>query len=560
LLDEIPPDQMPAWIERLRAMSVAEAVAYVRQVHDEARAAAARDTAAAPIATPPSDTSTAAPAKPAATSTAPSASDDRRADYRSALPRAERRAHAAPGSAGRPSPATANTNGTPRQDSRAHAHLAAIDQALTLEERAALRKHLAGLSSSDRAGSIATLLVLPLAEAVATIRAQLAGDSADTQTSAVTGAVSAASVEPPRHERLATLTAAAAHHEQPANPTVAASAASAEPAATARGEHLANSPQPTARRASRTDPTGLPGATMPLAVVSDPAPMHDAAELADRATTPATTSPEALTYTTGSAGTATAAADPSLPDPAATASNERIGASPHATDGSLRAPMVGIDSAFASDERVLAPGKRVLADTMVAGLSSDAREAWPDNLSSVPTADSVAMGHGALHELITAVPRDALVFGTLSRSPANALDVEALSDDDQELANDQEPDDHELHDDDQELDADQEPGDDHELDDDQEPNDDDQQLDPATATSGALPTLDEASLAHFKAIEDALTFGERMRAHELVAQRPVSELRRWYAELREISVPDAVDQIRAELAHSGRSALKGDVL
>jgi hypothetical protein len=41
-----------------------------------------------------------------------------------------------------------------------------------------------------------------------------------------------------------------------------------------------------------------------------------------------------------------------------------------------------------------------------------------------------------------------------------------------------------------------------------------------------------------------------MRAHELAAQRPAAELRRWYAELLGLSVPDAVAKIRAELARS----------
>jgi hypothetical protein len=41
-----------------------------------------------------------------------------------------------------------------------------------------------------------------------------------------------------------------------------------------------------------------------------------------------------------------------------------------------------------------------------------------------------------------------------------------------------------------------------------------------------------------------------MRANELAAQRPASELRRWYAELVALSVPEAVTKIRAELARS----------
>ena len=67
------------------------------------------------------------------------------------------------------------------------------------------------------------------------------------------------------------------------------------------------------------------------------------------------------------------------------------------------------------------------------------------------------------------------------------------------------------------------------------------------AASDALPTLDEASLTHFKAIEDALTLAEKMRAHELAAQRSGADLRAWYAELRAMSAPDAIAKVRAEL-------------
>jgi hypothetical protein len=65
-----------------------------------------------------------------------------------------------------------------------------------------------------------------------------------------------------------------------------------------------------------------------------------------------------------------------------------------------------------------------------------------------------------------------------------------------------------------------------------------------------LPTFDADALAHFRAIEEALTLAERMRANELAAQRPAAELRRWYAELVKLSVPEAVAKIRAELARS----------
>src|SRR5262249_36816634 len=85
---------------------------------------------------------------------------------------------------------------------------------------------------------------------------------------------------------------------------------------------------------------------------------------------------------------------------------------------------------------------------------------------------------------------------------------------------------------------------------------------PVIATDAVLPTLDAESLAHFQAIEDALTFAEKMRAHELAARLPATELRRWYAELVGLWVPEAVAKVRAELARPDndvRSTQKGDV-
>jgi hypothetical protein len=85
---------------------------------------------------------------------------------------------------------------------------------------------------------------------------------------------------------------------------------------------------------------------------------------------------------------------------------------------------------------------------------------------------------------------------------------------------------------------------------------------PATASGAELPTFDADALAHFRAIEEALTLAERMRANELAAQQPAAELRRWYAELVKLSVPEAVAKIRAELARSdsdSHSTEKGGV-
>jgi hypothetical protein len=68
------------------------------------------------------------------------------------------------------------------------------------------------------------------------------------------------------------------------------------------------------------------------------------------------------------------------------------------------------------------------------------------------------------------------------------------------------------------------------------------------APVAASATAEADAGQHLAAIEAALTLPEKMRAHELASQRPIAELRRWYAELLRLSVPDAVAKIRAELA------------
>jgi hypothetical protein len=63
-------------------------------------------------------------------------------------------------------------------DEGTQAHLAAIDRALTLDEAAELRKRFAALSPRERASWVATLVMLPVTDAVAAIRAQLAAADA----------------------------------------------------------------------------------------------------------------------------------------------------------------------------------------------------------------------------------------------------------------------------------------------------------------------------------------------------------------------------------------------
>jgi hypothetical protein len=66
----------------------------------------------------------------------------------------------------------------------------------------------------------------------------------------------------------------------------------------------------------------------------------------------------------------------------------------------------------------------------------------------------------------------------------------------------------------------------------------------ATEDAAALPTLDPAALAHFAAIQGALTFREGMLARALAAELSPAELRTWLTELVALSVPEAVAKIR----------------
>jgi hypothetical protein len=80
-----------------------------------------------------------------------------------------------------------------------------------------------------------------------------------------------------------------------------------------------------------------------------------------------------------------------------------------------------------------------------------------------------------------------------------------------------------------------------------------------TEATADLPTLDPAALAHFAAIQGALTFREGMLARALAADLSSSELRAWLAELRTLSVPEAVAKIRAVLGPDDSGNMSGRV-
>jgi len=91
-----------------------------------------------------------------------------------------------------------------------------------------------------------------------------------------------------------------------------------------------------------------------------------------------------------------------------------------------------------------------------------------------------------------------------------------------------------------------------ELEPEQDPElDSESELDPepesSTEAASDLPMLDPAAIAHFVAIQGALTFREGMLARALAAELSPSEMRAWLAELRRLSVPDAVAKIREVL-------------
>jgi hypothetical protein len=85
---------------------------------------------------------------------------------------------------------------------------------------------------------------------------------------------------------------------------------------------------------------------------------------------------------------------------------------------------------------------------------------------------------------------------------------------------------------------------------------------PTTAPIGGLPTLSPDAFSHFKAIEAALPFAERMRVYELGAQLSAAEVTAWIAELAPLPLSEAVAKVRAALtAVDGASnkARKGGV-
>ncbi|TMQ13374.1 MAG: hypothetical protein E6J90_26740 [Deltaproteobacteria bacterium] len=506
LIDEIPPGDMASWINRLRAMSIPAAVAYVRTMFREARAAAGDAPPARPTA----------PAAP----TAPRRAGHPAGESGSSESTAPRRATSNTSPTRRPVPATQTSDGQALRDAGTQAHLDRIERALSADERPAMRKHFAALSPSERSLFVATLLMLPVADAVAVVRGQVGP-----------------------HPSTPTPTSPASGDAPPTEATIAPGEVSPNRTASTPARKR---PQVTAPTAAAPDVTRL-------------APHEPASPATDAA-------PDAI---------AASGAAPSVAPSDASAAVERTA-----------------DTHLAEIEGTLAPEERMVVHTLVSELSPDDCDAWLHKLLSGSVADGAAMLRAAI-QAATAEPPTGKATTSDPRHESATVSVAqvAVTSDESEAGH--EPDGGDDDSDGDELDEGEEPDGGDEMDDCDDlddcdemessdkpaaheepdpsatpPNRPDAPLPPATvptpaiATRAVLPTLDADSVAHFQAIDDALTLAEKMRAHELAAQRPAAELRRWYAELVELSVPEAVAKIRAELARSdsdSQSTKKGGV-
>lgn len=75
----------------------------------------------------------------------------------------------------------------------------------------------------------------------------------------------------------------------------------------------------------------------------------------------------------------------------------------------------------------------------------------------------------------------------------------------------------------------------------------------AASTASALPALDPQAMAHFLAIQSALTPEEAALAREVAADLGPAELRTWFEDLSTLTVPAAVAKIRALIGKGGAS-------
>jgi hypothetical protein len=500
MLDELVLDHRLIWIEKLCRMTVPQAVAFLRTKLAEAqRDARARSAAESPIATMPD----AAPSR-MASDAAPVPPAARRADTSVGLRRDGRRVV---GSTVPQVSSSPRTSATPTDDAPtarlgttspiAQAHLAAIQRQLTFAEDAAVRAHLAALPMPERSTWIVELLELTVPEAVARIRAMSAVQQADTFGSDASAAA-------------------------PASASAAASLDAAEGSTTTATSILgsfAAAPPPTSNASSAA-----------LAAPAAPAAAREnAARLASTAPTTSNT----------------------------TDATERI-ASADDTQGSVPSTVeTSADAHLLAIEHALTASERHQVHATVAQMSPDVRDALLDALLSASIPEGAAILRAALPAVATEKMSREMQTG-----PATVLGGEARGD-------------HPPVDDVRQLELEQVETDDS-LDEDEAlaaaeqlgerpasaPISSTDASERAHDTAGGsraartvaglaiadLPTLAPDAASHFKAIEAALTFAERLRVFELAARLSATELRTWIAELTALPLPDAVARIRVALA------------
>jgi hypothetical protein len=402
----------------------------------------------------------------------------------------------------------------------AQAHIDAIQRALTPEEDAAVRAHLAALPQPERSAWIATLLTLPVSDAIAMIRAQRAADRP--------------SVEP--DHTMTTAEAAATAGPQPRN--LAALASATMPAVSVSAVTPREAPS-------------APVSAMSAASVTTEVPASHEERFA---ALPAPSPHAAPTIPPTPADVAQPAAAPVLDTNA--------------------------DRHLLAIEHALSDGERFLVHAMVARMSPDEREIWLDKLLSASVPEGAAILRAAIQELtaqtLPIATRTDGIPDARDRMPSDApeLGKEEQSEDDE--PEDDEPEDDEPEDDEPE---DDEPEDDEPEDDEPEHAHSDEGPVPsgsarrssvvptalavyAAVPSAGLPMLDPEASAHFKAINAALTFAERLRVFELGAQLSPSALRGWIAALAPLPLPEAIAKIRAALAEvdsATHKATKGGV-
>jgi hypothetical protein len=589
MFEELAFQHRLIWVRKLSGMSVPEGVAFFRKQLAEAERNAPPRSAVEPRVVRAANAARAPGAAPSATATP------------------HRDGRRAAGSPAPSKPPTAATAGAPiaglsTVSPGTQSQIAAIQRELTPDEDLAMRRYVAALSSAERSAWIATLLVLPVPEAVAMIRERLAED------------------RPHAGQRDATAIAGAPHAPataaQPAqrNRTMLAPESSRSSSAEVAVPH----DEPRVRE-DRLMPMRVLSSSAEVAVPREELPERDAL-LALASATSASSEAGAPREELPSRNALPAPASAALASPktrmpheeqsvpATLADRDPSGRAevPLSTDATPSVSMpsapqrrvdMDADTHLLAIEHALTDGERFLVHAMIAQLPTDERRVWQDKLLSVPVAEAAAILRLVIQELTA----DTLPVDTRASSVPDPLDLapahdrtfadgqqpgdsgaldhnleyddEQASDADGQLEEDQELDDGQDLDDEGEIDGGQELDDEERLDDGQEFDDEQPYagrdrdhrapvsgsatgsgaaltapVSSATAPNGGLPTLSPDAFSHFKAIEAALPFAERMRVYELGAQFSAAEVTAWIDELAPLPLSEAVAKVRAALA------------